>query len=468
MPNVISYNPNYLNVKNLSGGYFSFYDQNFVQIAYSNRDSLLEIQKDINPILLFKIANYGTILSSFQIIIDDTIQNNLITIDPSYSLDVGISNIPLSTVSSYSVFNNTQQIYDYISYYHTTSSGIIYDILRDYSSTSLNVGDKDIILIDSTPQPFIYDANTFIIRTNNLSGEDIITTGNITVSGNSTVSNIGLCASNVYLYQNSPRNLSGVFISGNLIYNNATNISVTYNNSIINNLINIGAGIVSISAVNSDIVYNPNNNKFLFYSPFLKKYITNIHITRIYGYFNDLSFNKIIDPYTTLSESQVTSIATIFDLDYLYDAATYWTIKNAISTNYFDIFFVDDDNLDFLSNNIVINNFASTTFSYISTLSTVIIKTPMLSSGQKFKGIKTLGSVILSSGDISNINVYTNVYEDNPVNLTGVNITGSLIYNTSASPLISYYDSNINYIDNLNPDGIVVVRAINSTININQ
>lgn len=460
MPNVTPYNPTYLKINNLSGGVAAIYDQYGLLRYYLNSDTLLELPFDSEYNWKCNIVRYGASLSSFPISINK-ILGNTIYVDVSYTIDDYIS-ASVQSVSAYSSFTTSQQIYDYMSYYLTTSAGVKNDNLRNISQNALNIGNKNLILNDSISLPFQYDSNTIIVKSNTLSGEDIITTGNITLSGNSSVSYIGLCCLNVY--QNNPKSLTGVYISGNLNYNTSSNSSVTYKDSIINYLNNIGSGIISLSSINSNIVYKLNNNNILVYSPILNKYVSNIHDTRIYGYINNYNLNKTIDSNTSLTENQVSSISTIYNLDYLYDAASYWTIKNGVSANYFDFFYVNDTNIDFISNNIVIDNTLSTAFSYNSSLSTVIIKTPFLSANSKFKGIKTTGSLFLSNGNISNINIYCNVYKDKPTALSSVNINGTITYNTSSIEFITYYNSNINFVNNLNESGNVIVRCLSSTV----
>ena len=461
MPNVTLYKPTYLKINNLSGGFAAIYDQYGLLRYYLNTDTLIELPFDSEYNWKCNIAKYGASLSSFELSIDNTL-GETIFIDVSYTVDDYITSNE-QTVSGYSTFTSTQQIYDYLSYYVTTSAGIKFNSdLKEISPTTLNLGNKNLILQNSTSIPFQYDSNTIILNSNMLSGEDIITTGDITLSGNTMISFIGLCSLNVY--QNTPKSLTGVYISGNLNYNTSSNNSITYKDCIINFLYNTNTGIISVSTINSDII-NKLNNNILIYNPILNKYINNIHDVRIYGYNNNYKLNKTIDTNTTLSETQISSISSINNLDYLYDAATYWTIKNAPSSNYFDFFYINDIYLDFMSNDIIIDNSRTTAFSYTSSLSTVTIKTSNLSSNSKFKGIKTTGSLFLSNGNISNINIYCNVYKDKPTDLSSVNITGTISYNTSSIEFISYYNSNIDFVTNLNDSGNVIVRCLSSTVN---
>jgi hypothetical protein len=459
MYNVTTYNPTYLKISNLSGGYAYVFDQYNLLRYYITNDILLELPYDSELTWKCNISKYGTSLSSFEILIDKNVENT-VYVDVSYTLDDYVSS-NVQTVSSYTTFQTTQQIYDYLSYYVTTSAGSLFNNLKEISPNALDLGNKNLILHDAATVPFEYDSNTIIIKSNMLSGEDIVTTGNITLSGNSMVSFIGLCCLNVY--QDKPKSLTGVYINGNLYYNTPTNTSIIYKDCIINYLYNTDTGIISLSTVNSDII-NKLDNNILVYNPILNKYVNNIHDVRIYGYNNDYKLNKTLDLNTTFNETQISSISTINNLDNLYDAASYWTIKNALSTNYFDLFYINDTYLDFMSNDIVIDSSRSTAFSYASSLSTVIIKTSNLSANSKFKGIKTSGSLFLSSGNISNINVYCNVYKDQPTDLSGVNVTGTFTYNTSSIQIVTYYNSNVDYIDNMNENGNVIVRSLSSVV----
>jgi len=186
---------------------------------------------------------------------------------------------------------------------------------------------------------------------------------------------------------------------------------------------------------------------------------------RHYGFnFDETLPNRTVNTLTTLTENQVSAISTINNLDHLYDASNYWSVTNPSLTSYTDLYTRDGNILDFGNRNIVINNSASTGFAYASASSTLTIKTPLLSSGNNFIGLKTTGNIYLSSGStIGEIDIYGNVYQATPVSLSGIYMEGTLAYNTNSNTTIEYTDCTMDTVQN-DGSGIVTIKKTNSTI----
>ncbi len=185
---------------------------------------------------------------------------------------------------------------------------------------------------------------------------------------------------------------------------------------------------------------------------------------RHYGFIFDKNPYRTVDTLTTLTESQVSAISTVNNLDYLYDAANYWSVTNPSLTAYTDLYTQDGNILDFGNRNIVINNSASTGFAYASATNIVTIKTPLLSSGNNFIGLRTTGNIYLSSGStIGEIDIYGNVFQATPVSLSGIYMEGTLAYNTNSPITIEYTDCTMDTVQN-DGSAIVTIKKTNSTI----
>lgn len=185
---------------------------------------------------------------------------------------------------------------------------------------------------------------------------------------------------------------------------------------------------------------------------------------RHYGFVFDSFPYRTENTLTTLTENQVSAISTVNNLDYLYDASNYWSVTNPSLTAYTDLYTQDGNILDFGSKNIVVDNSASEAFSYVDASSTLTLKTPLLSSGSNFIGLRTTGNIYLSGGSsIGDIDIYGNVFQATPVSLSGIYMEGTLAYNTDSNTTIEYTDCTMDTVQN-DGSGIVTIKKTNSTI----
>ena len=115
----------------------------------------------------YKIGRYGYKLITGTFTINRNVGGTVI-IDPLYEQDIYVSD-SLVNVSSYNTFYKTQNIYDYLSYYRTTSAGLVYGDQNLYASI-LDIGSNNIILSDLASPAFSYDGSTFTLNSLNLSG----------------------------------------------------------------------------------------------------------------------------------------------------------------------------------------------------------------------------------------------------------------------------------------------------------
>ncbi len=186
--------------------------------------------------------------------------------------------------------------------------------------------------------------------------------------------------------------------------------------------------------------------------------------SRHYGFVFDPFTYKTVDTLTTLSESQASAISTVNNLDYLYDTSNYWSVTNPTLSTYIDLYTRDGNILDFGSKNIVIDNSVPEALSYVNASNTLTIKTPLLSSGSNFIGLKTTGNIYLSSGStMEKIDIYGNVFQAAPSNLSEIYMEGTLVYNTDSNTTIEYTDCTMDTVQN-DGTGIITIKKTNSTI----
>ena len=179
----------------------------------------------------------------------------------------------------------------------------------------------------------------------------------------------------------------------------------------------------------------------------------------IYGFQKLSQVNSVVDSKITLSESAVAALTSCTNLDDVYDSATYWSVVNFTSSGYNILANANGTLLDFLANNVAINNGAASNFSYSGTTAT--IKSALLTVGAKFKSIKASLFTLLSP--VTNITLVGNVNQDIPTNLTGVINNDIWTYNTNTNITITITNCTLGTVRNLGT-GIITINKVNSTI----
>ena len=189
-----------------------------------------------------------------------------------------------------------------------------------------------------------------------------------------------------------------------------------------------------------------------------------IQTARWYGFETDKNAFRTVNALTTLTENQVSALEVVTNLDHLYDAASYWTINNPLSTSYQDLFTVNGTVLDFGNKNITVYNTGSA-FVYTSGSNTITINAANLSGGTNFDTLQTTGTVTLATGIISNIKINANISQPSPINFTGVEMLGNsvLTYATNEQRSLEYTNCTITSAQNTGT-GIITIKKTNSTI----
>lgn len=139
-----------------------------------------------------------------------------------------------------------------------------------------------------------------------------------------------------------------------------------------------------------------------------------IQTVRHYGFVFDNNIYRTINIHNTLSsESAVAALTSITNLDYLYDAATYWSVTNPASSYYIDVVEFDGTVLNFNGKSIVVDATAASAFSYNIATNTITINSTSLSGGVNFDTIMSTGSLSTINGAQiqSNVMVRTSNYD---------------------------------------------------------
>jgi len=487
--------PTYLNLT-LNGGYISIYDDIGELKYYTNQDQLITLPLDSVGTWTYKYAKYGYKMGLGQFNINQKTND----IAPTVSPDFYLTELSVSLVSAYNTFSTTQNIYDYLSFYRTTSAGLGYGDLNQYSST-LDIGSKQLILSDTASPVFSYDGSKFIIKSSSIQGRDITTTGGIILSGSNTFSNITL---NANVSSNAVNNLNTVNVNGILTYNTNTSYNITYTNTNVLTAKNDGSGIINIKRINSTITDATDAQIQSFQSTFIsltlqsgyiaiydnngvQQYYTNSDQTielpyaatgtwtykiARYGYkliTGTFTVNSAIggtvtiapiyvqDIYVSDTVGNVMSYTTFYKTQQIYDYLSYYRTTSAgLSAGDLNSYI---STLDVGSNNIILFDSASPVFSYDG--STFTLNSLNLSGA----AITTTGTISLSGNSaISDITLTTDVLDQTPANLTNVTINGTLAYNTNTSASITYTNTTVSTVVN-NGTGTVLIQRINSSIN---
>jgi hypothetical protein len=162
-------------------------------------------------------------------------------------------------VSALSTVSNLDYLYDEATYWSVLNPSLTsYIDLVTVNGSVLDFGNRNITVTSNVGTGFAYNSasNTIIINSDILSAGNnfntLKTTGNLILSGTSTVSNITLNAS---LSQLIPVDLTGVVITGLLTYNTNVASQITYTNCTVTSATNVGSANIIIKKINSTITY---------------------------------------------------------------------------------------------------------------------------------------------------------------------------------------------------------------------
>jgi hypothetical protein len=500
MPNITTYIPTYLSINNLQGGFIAVYDDVGAQYLYQNTtDGLIELPYNATGTWSYKIGRYGFRLISNTFNVDPNTGGTII-INPSYTPDLFVQG-NVTAVSAYNTFSTTQNIYDYLSFYRTTSAGLGYGDLNLYSAT-LDVGSTNIIFSDTVTPVFNYNGSRFLLNSTSLSGNPITTTGSITLSGNARVSNITI---NANVSSQTLRDLGNVSLLGTLTYNTNVSAAITYTNTDVSKVVNNGSANVLIKRINSTIsdatdpeittyiptylsinnlqggfiaVYDNVGSQYLYQNTTdglieLPSDATGTWSYKIgrYGFkliSDTFDVNPNIGGTVIINPSyvpdlfvlgNVTAVSAYTEFTTTQNIYDYLSFYRATSAGlvYGDLNLYSAT-LDVGSANIIFSDTVTPAFNYNG--SRFLLNSTSLSGNP----ITTTGGVTLSGNSrITNITLNTNVSSATPRDLNSVSLLGTLTYNTNISAAITYTNTSVSKVVN-NGSANVLIKRVNSTI----
>lgn len=502
---VILENPTYIN-PSLNGGYLAIFDNTGTLRYYTNKNDQIILPNGSTGLWSYKIGKY-----QYKVISGTFSVGGTINITPIYSQDLNIEQTDVTAVSGYNLFRNTQEVYDYLSYYMTTSAALSYQDFYNYRTT-LDITDKNLILNPSALVPFLYDGTTFTLKSQNLQGGSIVkgveTTGNIYLSGSASLSAINIISNTIN--SESVVDLKSINAASNIVYNtNNPLTSIVYTNCIIDKVENIGSGDIRIKKLNSTITDGTDAQILDYYPTFLnlslnagtiaiydntptRQYFTsnnqiielpyeadgqwtyrvtrygqrtvegNFTVNRVIGNTFDISptFQPDINILNTLNS--VSAYSTFTSIQSIYDYMSYYKTTTT-GIDYGDLTNVGSI-LDIGNRSLILDITSPSILDVTS--NSIKLSTNSLSGGDGsiVNSLKTTNKVFLSGNStLRSINLQGSMNQETASNLFGMTVDGTIRYNVDTPTSITYTNCNVNNVVN---DGneLLTITRINSII----
>ena len=142
--------------------------------------------------LSIKLRNY---LDTWD---DHTVSFNQydISYESKQATNTEITETTLATVQAYTTLETIYKIYDYVTYFGTLESNLLFNRLCTKTGTSLDFGSYDLVIDNTAPSPLTKVGNTVTIKATAINGGSITTTGTITFAGASVTGTTSLTGSN--------------------------------------------------------------------------------------------------------------------------------------------------------------------------------------------------------------------------------------------------------------------------------
>jgi hypothetical protein len=502
---VLLENPTYINISNLNGGYVAIFDNTATLRYYRNTNGQIILPNGSTGTWTYKVGRFQSrlITGSFSV-------GGTVNITPSYVQDLNVFETDVTVASAYNTFRNTQQVYDYFSYYMTTSAALSYPQFYNYRPI-LDITDKNLILNPSASVPFAYNGTDFTIKSQNLENGSIVkgveTTGNIYLSGSASLSAINIISDKIN--SESVLSLNSVNAASNIVYNTGDPFEIVYTNCIIDKVENLGSGDIRIKKINSTITDGTDAQISDYYPTYLnlslnggtiaiyddsttRQYFldqnqtvelpyvangtwtyrvtrygqrtveSNFTVDRVVGGIVNITptFQPDINVFGTLAA--VSAYNTFSSVQGIYDYMSYYKTTNT-GINYGDLTNVGSI-LDIGSRSLKVDILAPQLFSVDSNSISVSSNFLSAGDGSSVNTLKTTSFVYLSGdSSIRNITIQGSVYQNQVLSLTGVNVNNTILYKTDAPTSIIYTNCTVGSVVNLG-GGMITITRLNSII----
>jgi len=506
---VVLENPTYINPV-LNGGWLAIFDNTGTLRYYTNSNNQIILPNGSTGVWSYKVGRYG-----YKVISGTFSTGTVVDIIPPYAtnIDPAILETNASVTSAYGEFRNTQQIYDYFSYYNTTSAGLSYPQFYAYRTT-LDISDKNLILNPSASIPFAYNGSTFTIKSLNLQSGFIVkgveTTGSLYLSGSASLSAINIISDKIN--SASVTSLNSVNAAADIVYNTDSDFVIDYTNCIIDKVENLGSGDIRIRKLNSTIVDGTDTQISDYYPTYLnlslglgsiaiydnssvRQYFTttnqtielpyeagglwtyritkygqrtidgNFTVNREVGNTYDITPTYQSDVYVYSTLNSVSAYNTFTTIQSIYDYMSYYKTTTT-GINFGDLTNIGSI-LDIGARSLILNSTASSPFS--ATTNTIVLSTNSLSAGIGYNvnTIKTTDKIFLSgSSTLAGMAVQGSINQESVLDLYGMLVDGTIRYNLSTPALpksITYTNCNVNTVVN-DGDKLITITRQNSTI----
>jgi hypothetical protein len=497
-------NPTFINISNLLGGYVAIFDNTTTLRYYRNTDGQIILPNGSTGTWTYKVGRFQSrlITGSFSV-------GGTVNITPSYSQDLNVDTT-VTVASAYNTFRNTQQVYDYLSYYMTTSAALSYPQFYNYRPI-LDITDKNLILNPSASVPFAYNGTDFTIKSQNLENGTIVkgveTTGNIYLSGSASLSAINIISDKIN--SESVLSLNSVNAASNIVYNTGDPFEIVYTNCNIDKVENLGSGDIRIKKINSTITDGTDAEISDYYPTYLnlslnggtiaiyddsttRQYFldqnqtvelpyaangpwtyrvtkygqrtieSNFTVDRVVGSIFNIAptFQPDSNVFNTLAT--VSAYNTFSSIQNIYDYMSYYKTTNT-GIDFGDLTNVGSI-LDIGSRSLNVNILAPQLFTVDN--NSISLSSNFLSAGDgsSVNTLKTTSFVYLSGdSSIRNITVQGSVYQNQVLSLTGVNVNNTIIYKTDIPTSIIYTNCTVGSVVNTG-NGMITITRINSII----
>jgi hypothetical protein len=185
-PEIIDYVPTLLDIKNLYDGSIAIFDNTNTRRYYQNApaDNVIVLPSTATGTWRYHIARYGFIFIQENFVVDGGTK----TINPDYLPDNFVTG-DSTTTAAYTDLNTTQKIYNYLSYYSTTSEGIEYDPFYDKAFGSITIN-KNVTLNATAASIFSYNGTSLVTLKCASLTEDVlfVSSNNVTYINGTTLS----------------------------------------------------------------------------------------------------------------------------------------------------------------------------------------------------------------------------------------------------------------------------------------